>query len=184
MKQLFTITLLLIISPASFSQKKQKEINPLDTIYQLKNGKANYTEVVIAEGVKKNALYIAAKKWIVNSYKSAKAVIELDDKEAGEIITKGNFDVYSDKIMGMPIVQTVYHVLKIAVKDGKYRYEFTDFKVKDAVSTSSEDLLKNGEPMYHKKTIYKFREAFDKEVKSFAADLKFAMSNANKVEDF
>ena len=56
-----------------------------------------------------------AKKWFVDNYKSAKDVIQLDDKENGEITGTGNFKIsyYTRK----PYIS---HTISIFVKEGRY----------------------------------------------------------------
>ena len=59
-------------------------------------------------------------------YKSAKDVIQLDDKENGEIIGKGNFRIryYSRD----PIIN---HSVSISVKEGRFKYTITDLTYSD-----------------------------------------------------
>lgn len=131
----YTLILILLFSNITTSGQTA------DSIYPIKDGVINYYEVVKTDSINKNQLYINSKKWIVNSYKSAKNVIQLDDKESGEIILKGNFDVYYDKAFGMPISVNVNHVFKISTRDFKYKYEFTDFSI-DHTEALYDDFLK------------------------------------------
>ena len=43
-----------------------------DSTYPTKDGIINYSEIIKVDSLNKNGLYINAKKWIVNNYKSAK----------------------------------------------------------------------------------------------------------------
>ena len=164
----YTLILLFLFTITdSFSQKT-------DSIYPVRDGIINYYEVVKVDSTNKNQLYINAKKWIANSYKSAKNVIQLDDKESGEIILKGNSDVSYDNALGMTIIVNVNHVFKISVRDNKYKYEFTDFSI-DRTEALYDDFLKNNQPQFHKRAVRKFREAFDKQIKLYILDFKTAM---------
>jgi hypothetical protein len=58
------------------------------------------------------------------TYKSAQDVIQLDDKDAGRLICKGNFQT-----TWLTNQAWVRHVLTIEVKDGRYRYTLTDFVI-------------------------------------------------------
>src|SRR5213594_1591315 len=54
-----------------------------------------------------------------------KDVQQLDDKDAGRLILKGNFTVIFSGLFAVPL--TISHTLTIEAKDGRYRYVFTDF---------------------------------------------------------
>jgi hypothetical protein len=86
-------------------------------ILPLKNGVVVYSDVIQISETDKNELYSRAKKWFVISYKSGKDVIQLDDKESGNIIGKGNFGVNYGGARN-PIIS---HTISISVKDGRYK---------------------------------------------------------------
>lgn len=105
---------------SSQGQEKLLDILPLD------NGSVTYTGVVQVDSIDKNTLYTRAKKWFVDNYKSAKDVIQLDDKETGEITGKGNF-----KINYYTRDPYISHTISIFVKDGRYKYLITNFSYSD-----------------------------------------------------
>lgn len=76
---------------------------------------------------KKDRIYVAAKEWISNSFKSSKAVIDLDDKEAGKIICKSTYR--SEKKNNDVLV--INFTLNITTKDGKYRIQIYDLTGKE-----------------------------------------------------
>ena len=81
----------------------------------------NYSEVVEVKGVDKNALYQRAIEWVNENFKSAKAAIQVADKEAGNIMAKGSME------LALPAEDFVSFSLSIMVKDGKYKYIMKDF---------------------------------------------------------
>lgn len=103
---------------SSFSQDSTK----LYGILPIENGIATYTGVVQIDSLNKDQLYLQAKKWFVNTYKSAKAVIQMDDKENGLIIGKGTFVLFS-----LDNDTYINHTISIFVKDGRYKYVLTNF---------------------------------------------------------
>lgn len=113
---LFSLSILFYIT--SFSQDSTK----LYGILPMENGIVTYSGVVQIDSLNKDQLYLLAKKWFVNTYKSAKAVIQLDDKENGVITGKGTFAFSS-------LVNDTYidHTISIFVKDGRYKYVLTNF---------------------------------------------------------
>lgn len=106
--------LLLLITNNVFSQE--------DT------DKLNYTEVVAVEGASKDELYNRAKLWFAKAFNSADAVIQMDSKEDGQLVGKALLQ-YKPTILSAS-EQTkgpVRYTVSIFVKDGRYKYEITDF---------------------------------------------------------
>jgi len=82
-----------------------------------------YQGVVEVSSVNKADLYVRALSWVAMAYKSANSVIQMQDKEAGQIIVKG---VINASGMG-DYTGVVRHTLSIYIKDGKYKYVLTNF---------------------------------------------------------
>lgn len=101
---------------------------PVDTITK----QVSYASVVEVQG-SKSELYTKARAWFATAFKNSNYVIQMDDKEAGKIIGKGAefgniMDALNIVTLGtFKLNYTVY----ITVKDGKYRYEITDFNSED-----------------------------------------------------
>lgn len=95
---------------------------PIDSL----SGKVNYNGVVKAQGISKSGLYEKAKQWIaMKSTDNNPYSIKMDEKEKGRIITNGNFLLPStDKNKYVVSFQ-----LNILLKEGKFKYEMTDFVV-------------------------------------------------------
>ena len=87
-------------------------------------GEFEYTGKFDVDGVTADELYSRAKAWVAVAYRSAQAVIQLDDKDAHRLIVKGD----TTTSFGMEMV-TVRHVLTIETKDEKYRYSLGAFTV-------------------------------------------------------
>jgi Ca2+-binding EF-hand superfamily protein len=115
---------LLIAGLKMNAQEKLLDVLPM------KDGKVYYEEVVTIDSASKNELYNRAKMGIVSMYKSAKDVIQLDDKETGEIIAKGNFQATWTQAFMVTQSTYVSHTLTVFVKDNKAKIVLTDFRVK------------------------------------------------------
>jgi hypothetical protein len=87
--------------------------------------KFTYQESIDMPGVSKAELHTRARSWLVNTYNSAKDAIQMDDKEAGRIMSKGSFDI--SLLMGL--MRTVEYTITIDVKDNKFRYTITNFYI-------------------------------------------------------
>jgi len=71
-------------------------------------------------GVSKNELYNRAKKWIAENFRSAKDIIQLDDKENGKIIVKSNI-TYTGKF-SRAYIGSFDFTFTFDCKEGKYKY--------------------------------------------------------------
>jgi hypothetical protein len=98
---------------------------PFDTT----SGKIAYTEVIKVPSKSKDEIYFNAKSAITKVFKSAKDVIQLDDKENGQLIVKGSFRTCTG-ISGNDwgnCNHLVKFTLTIQVKDGRYKYTIGNF---------------------------------------------------------
>ena len=116
MKQLITIVTLLTVHIYSIGQSR----HPLPTV----DNKITYTEVVTVDSVKKDELYAKTKLWFADVFKSSKDVIQLDDKENGIVLGKGNIQKRESGLQ--PVIKTWRFTVKIQLKDGKYKADIYD----------------------------------------------------------
>jgi hypothetical protein len=68
-------------------------------------------------GKSKDLIFEKTYKWIAENFKSAKAVIDYQDKQAGTIIAKGIIDVSGGNFK---------FTLTVDIKEGKARYRYTN----------------------------------------------------------
>lgn len=137
-KVLFSLFLILTIP--SFGQEEK-----LFDILPMKNGKVTYTGIVTVDSINKIKLYNNVKKWFIEQYRSAKDVIQLDDKENGEVIGKGFFETNWQYTFVDERKVNVWHTVKIYLKDNKFKYEITNFTLKYYVEGSMYSAGKNVE---------------------------------------
>lgn len=121
----FLSILFLVIALPSISNS-QKLILPIDSSTKA----ISYNEVVPLQGITKDQLYVRAREWFAQTFKSAQAVIQMDDKEAGKIIGKGSAKGSFYYLLTLFSFSLNYTV-SITLKDGRYRYEITDFTATD-----------------------------------------------------
>lgn len=71
----------------------------------------------------KNELFLKANDWMVRTFKSAKSVIQLSDKEEGILL--GKYILHSDVLvsLGGPVESNIYAIIDIRVKDNKARLQ-------------------------------------------------------------
>lgn len=82
------------------------------------------TEVVKVDSMAKSAdLYRAAKRWFADTFKDAKAVIQLEDTTTHTIVGKGNFPLVWE---GDSKDGRIDFTVEVMTKDGRYRVRFYD----------------------------------------------------------
>jgi hypothetical protein len=117
MKLLFPVICCILFSFHSYSQ---------DT---LASAKGQLTDIVRVESVSKEDLYNRAKIWFARNFKSSKDVIQLEDRELGKIIGKGNIPYEASAFWpGTNFSGYFEFMLTIEIKDGRYRYFVEDLK--------------------------------------------------------
>lgn len=88
-----------------------------------------YSEVIQMDSISKNELFNRARMAFVTIFKSSKDVIQLEDKENGKIIGKAVFNYNPTIFIGNMLTRgIVRYSVTIQVKDGRYKYEITDFR--------------------------------------------------------
>jgi len=136
MKKIINIILLaILINTVSLSQDF-----PIDE----KTGEICFTEIIEVDSLNKSDLYLRAREWFANSFISANNVIQMDNKDAGIIVGKGTFEVYTSLLMRQH-AGYVHFTIKIYIKDYKYKYEITNIYHEPGASkiTTHGDLRKD-----------------------------------------
>ena len=152
------ITTVLILSfiflTGIYAQDKLRNVLPL------KNGKVTYTNVIQTDSLSKDELYKRAKIWLACTYE----LVKLDDKD--ELIGRG-YIYYSGGVY-------VWQTIKIQMKNGRYKYEITDFILKEYnVFQGSSSFIEGSidSPRYGKG----FYEYIDTSIKKLIVSLEKAM---------
>lgn len=88
-------------------------------------GKVGYADVITLSGQTKGKLFTKAKKWIITRNTEANPYsITIDSEPEGSINGKGSFALSADRRKYL-----VQFAIALNIKDNKYKYEFTDFKI-------------------------------------------------------
>ena len=93
----------------------------------LKDGKLHYEKILELSG-SKTELYTKSRIWFSETFKSAEAVLQMDDKDAGIMIGKAYSDIYvSNKFYDEDDIKTkAYFTIKVQVKENKCKLEIYD----------------------------------------------------------
>lgn len=162
-KNLFSLlTLLLFTSTLSIGQT-------LSTDPETK--KVSFQETVPIDSIEKGDLYERAVEWMTAFYKTNK--FDVNDKANLKLANEGYFSVVYTYDFKYKSDNTITYNISINLKDGKYRYTITDFKIYDV--KLGPKTAQTMEAYYAKmKTASKgeFTTKFNKEVNSIIEDLK------------
>lgn len=152
-----------------------------------------FTEVVKVESKNANDIYYQAKIWMADTYKSAKDVIQFDDSTNHTIVGKGLLK-YNSKIFagGAAISGTISYTIKIMAKDGRYKYEFTDFihQPNDrstsfgVILETDNPKLKIGTEKWRIKVYKELKEVIDNNIKPLENSLKQTLNKEKPNEDW
>ncbi len=97
------------------------ETLPIDTT----TNKISFSGVVTVEGTSKDKLFERAKSWMVNYYKNEQ--FSINNKEEGRIAREGMFEKTYNIGNGKTSTDKNIYRITISVKEGRYKYELTDF---------------------------------------------------------
>lgn len=115
MKQLFSIIFVLISCSNCFSQQQDSIFN----ILPVKDGKIFFDNVISQEGTTAD-LWLKANQFFVDNFRDAKNVIELNDKDNGIIMAKGNVPI--------DLARATF-IMKVQCRDNRYRVQLYDIVI-------------------------------------------------------
>ena len=93
-------------------------------------GRILYSDVVQVPGASQTELYARAKLWFADTFASAKDVVQVADKEAG-VIQGTAFQPITFEVLGYHSLERLWYTVKIVLKDGRYKYDLTEFRVQE-----------------------------------------------------
>jgi len=97
--------------------------------------KIDFRGVVETPGISKTKLLNRAKDWVNRNYDMIFAVVTMCDESSGHLIARAR--VFGSHPRGLITITAPYelsYTIDIRCKDGKYRYEITDFDEVDGVN--------------------------------------------------
>ncbi len=97
----------------------------------------------------KDDLYNRAHHWVISIFNNPQKVIQLNDKNEGQIICKGGFEYKAVKWWGGGTVNADGYIdftLKLYFKDGRYKYILSDFIHKPLDGISFGEITNSDKP--------------------------------------
>ncbi|WP_321517443.1 DUF4468 domain-containing protein [uncultured Bacteroides sp.] len=134
MKKVLLLLLLVMSLPVMAQTNIYSGFNKVDTtlnkdklsgdslcgLLPVVKGKVYYSEIVPVKDVSADKLYIRARSWVAKTFVNSQKVIQMENKEAHKLILKGS-GVISNR------GHYFFCTITIQAKDGRYRYEISDF---------------------------------------------------------
>jgi len=166
----FLLPVLFIIN-STVKVNAQNEITvPIDPVTKM----ITYEEVVKETGTK-DELYDRCVKWFNSFYKNITNVTKVQNKLEGRIEGAHRFKIYDfDNKGGKTDAGLVNYSIKIAFKDGKYKYTITDISWKQTSHFPAERWLDKKAPSYSAK-YESYLQQTDNEIKKIIDSLKNGM---------
>lgn len=165
MRTLFILIFSFILSNGINGQETYLDVFPQQ------NGKVTYSAVIQTEGFSKDELHKRAKRWVANNCET----IKIDDEDL--IVCQGVFVMRIYQIFGGYDNLYVTQTMTIQLKDGRYKYEISDFRLKH-YSVSSGNSYFDDDPIEdYRKPICPNKQIkqIDTKVKDLIASLDQAM---------
>jgi hypothetical protein len=185
MKTQTLIIFFLLSYISAFGQNETPKL-PIDST----TNKITYTGVVFVDSlVSKQELFSRAREWFAKTYKSSTNVIQMEDKESGKIVGKALLSVYFTALGTKQQGGYINYTISIYFKEGRYKYEITDFYHtgvyvnstvgKEPDGGSCEKLIIEQKGFWgnsYKRTYERFLFQMDENIKALIEDLKEAMT--------
>ncbi len=114
------IAFLILILIAGYAKAQSLPTDP-------ETKKITYQEAITLEGISKSDLFERAKNWMTETYKTNK--FDLENATEGKVQHEGYFTIMLTYDFKYKTEYDVLYNLTMQVKDGKYRYIITDFKI-------------------------------------------------------
>ena len=144
MKRLLFFSLLLLSGCFVAQDQAGGEEWPVIPSLPAREGRIFYEEVVeVNSSVPKDSLYQAARQWLEEYYHTNQPELQVDDKEAGQLIARGDHHYQFSVRESLPETEArepekpfVIHLqptLHISVQDGQYQYRIYDFSAREEI---------------------------------------------------
>lgn len=112
------------------AQLGKQQFNVIDST----RDKLVYTSVVSVPGVTQAVLYQRARTWFAQNFEPS--VVTLDDQHTGTLIGRYH-SVYTKHFILSRYPIDVWRTLTVSVRDGRYRYELTNFTARNIAQSSA-----------------------------------------------
>ena len=187
MQRILLIAALVLAATATGFAQKKKDIPPPPPPPELPmdndTKKITYTEVVDVPGASAEQIYQRAMAWFKTYYKNPTEVIRENDSLKHSITGKPRFRVSNppDKEGTKTDAGLVQYTITVAAKDGRFKYELTEFNWKQNSYYAIEKWYDTAMPSCTP-AMNEYLLQTDNYAKTTIADLKNAVTNEKRVK--
>lgn len=98
-----------------------------------------FSDVISVDSVTSDELFLRARTWFAKTYKSSSDVLEVNDKQSGELSGNAAITYNYESFMApdRTLSGFVRYQISVFVKDGRYRYELSNFRHEGSISLQS-----------------------------------------------
>jgi hypothetical protein len=131
------IPLLVFILQSFFANAQIVDVNFKKLKIPVVDAVITYSLTDTISGSSKLDLHSGLREWVAKNFKSANAVIQMDDKEAGKIIVKGlHKQFYMFRYLGsdVPINYNLNFTIDFTIKEERYRAKLYNFLIEPTYS--------------------------------------------------
>ncbi len=177
--KLIVVIIFAMMNLHLFAQSEQKTNLPIDETSKL----ITYAKVQEVSGAGKDSLYNKALSWCMNYFVNPADVVREKDQEQGKIVCKARFKVMNpiDKKGVATDGGLVQYTLKLMFKDGRYKYELTEFNWKQSSYYPCEKWMEKTNQYYKPEFDY-YLTQLDEKAKEIIAALTKAMISKGPVK--
>lgn len=181
--------------PGASGKWKLRDEDIIDDL-PVEDGTIVFSEVVALDSVPARDIYLRAKTFFVDHFRSAKDVIQLDDKDDAIVVGKGWQDIYIKMTLVTTVTTAVqmWYKIKVQGRFGRYKYdiygfEFTNYATQYVASeTISAEMVFRKSSYFTKKGTprsipLEYKSAMLAAVNQTIAGLKQAMTKGSKGKD-
>jgi hypothetical protein len=122
----------LFVSLCAYAQELPIPVIPVDSATQ----NVTYQGVVQVPGASSDELYSRSREWFATYFNSGKSVLDMDDRAVGKLIGSG-YSTFNITLIMSPLPYELWRTIKVYVREGRFRYEITTFRVSTTASTAS-----------------------------------------------
>lgn len=177
------LLLLTVATCSVYAQKRQGPATPPMPVDSITH-KITYEGVVEVNGAKADLLYRRALAWFKAHYPNPTEVIRENDSLKFKIVGKPRFKIYNpaDKNGTKTDAGLVQYDITVACRDGRYRYEVSEFNWKQISYYAAEKWM-DTKDQYYSSAMADYLMQLDSYSKDLVKSLNDAMAKDKPVKD-
>jgi hypothetical protein len=106
----------------------------LSGVLPMENGRVAYNFVGPAPSLSKTEIHRRARQWVARTYQSSKAVLEIEDRETGDLLGNGVSNIYVARTKNaFATSKPIIYTISVEAKNEKYRVQVTNVRYRNYI---------------------------------------------------